>query len=139
MTKLQEFLQGRDAKNAAVEYGTRIHARLQFATARSLGDIDARLADNSEIARFFGDGSRAEVPIAGIAGGRFVSRRIDRLLVGDGAVEFLDYKTDADHAANREKYARQMAEYAALLRDAFPGHEVRGWILYLSDCSLESF
>ncbi|MCL2339277.1 MAG: hypothetical protein FWC51_05000 [Proteobacteria bacterium] len=140
-------------------------------------DLIEKIIKNPEIARFFtaapGVKIRTEVPIAGTIDGRFVSRRIDRMIIYDtptqdslarihsqaesipppaanaagagkanrpaGSIEFLDYKTDADRGARREKYENQMREYAALLAAAYPGRCVRGYILWLHDWELERF
>ncbi len=83
-------------------------------------------------AEVFGPGSRAEVSVAGGAAGLppglKISGRIDRLVVLPDRVLVCDFKTnrpspgaieDADPA-----YLRQMALYAALLADIFPGRSI---------------
>ena len=47
-----------------------------------------------ELAGLFGPGSRAEVPLTGIVGGRALTGRIDRLIVKPGEVIIADYKTN---------------------------------------------
>ena len=69
---------------------------------RLIEDTMALIADPA-LARLFGPGSRAEVPIAGtIRGGEGpplpVSGRIDRLWIGEDAVLIADFKTDTVRA-----------------------------------------
>jgi ATP-dependent helicase/nuclease subunit A len=160
---LYEFLESRLAQKRAQDAGAEMHRRLQRIMIRdnspAPGPDDARADGKAKddadligkirehgLQRFFGPDSRAEVPIAGLIGGRFVSRRIDRMVCADApggadtpAIEFLDFKTDADKAARRDKYASQMAEYSRLLSAAFPGRAIRGYILWLHDWTLEKF
>jgi ATP-dependent helicase/nuclease subunit A len=86
----------------------------------------------------FGLGSRAEVAIAGSAAalppGLRISGRIDRLVVLPDRVLVADFKTnrpspdaieDADPA-----YLRQMAIYAAVLADVFPGRRIEAALVW---------
>jgi ATP-dependent helicase/nuclease subunit A len=94
--------------------------------------------EDETFAAVFGPGSRAEVAIAGAApelpAGLAVSGRIDRLLVEPGRVLVADFKTnrpspdrieDADEA-----YIAQMAVYAAVLRQVFPGRRVEAALVW---------
>src|SRR5258705_13097256 len=89
-------------------------------------------------AEVFGPGSRAEVAIAGAAKGLptglKISGRIDRLVVLPDKVLVADFKTnrpsperieDADPA-----YLRQMAIYAAVLADVFPGRAIEAALVW---------
>jgi ATP-dependent helicase/nuclease subunit A len=86
----------------------------------------------------FGPGSRAEVAIAGTAAalpaGLAISGRIDRLVVLPHRVLVADFKTsrpspeqvaDADPA-----YLRQMAIYAAVLAEVFPGRKIEAALVW---------
>ncbi|MET3526816.1 double-strand break repair helicase AddA [Phenylobacterium koreense] len=102
-------------------------------TRAALGVLgDARFAE------VFGPGSRAEVSIAGTARGLppglAISGRLDRLVVLHDRVLVADFKTnrpsperieDADPA-----YLRQMAIYAAVLEDVFPGRAVEAALVW---------
>ncbi|MCL2538007.1 MAG: hypothetical protein FWF34_01915 [Alphaproteobacteria bacterium] len=139
---LSDFLKSHESQKHATDAGTVMHKRLQHVIIDGQGaQGDAMLAKKitaqPKIARFFASGARTEVPIAGKIREKFISRRIDRMIISDTEIEFLDYKTDTDKSARRDLYAAQMAEYAALLRAAFPGRAVRGYILWLSDWELE--
>jgi ATP-dependent helicase/nuclease subunit A len=87
-----------------------------------------------EIAHAFGPGSRAEVPLAGVVGGRVVAGQVDRLAVSDQEVLVIDYKTNRTPPATPEAvpsvYLRQMAAYAALLRQIYPDRRVRCALLW---------
>ncbi|MBO9546242.1 double-strand break repair helicase AddA [Caulobacter sp.] len=94
--------------------------------------------DDTRFAAVFGPGSRAEVALAGTSAhlpkGLAVSGRVDRLVVDDARVLVVDYKTnrpspdrieDADQA-----YLAQMAVYAAVLREVFPGRTVEAALVW---------
>jgi len=94
--------------------------------------------DDARFAAVFGPGSRAEVALAGtsthLPKGLAVSGRVDRLVVDEGRVLVVDYKTnrpspdqieDADPA-----YLAQMAVYAAVLREVFPGRTVEAALVW---------
>ncbi|MCL2758574.1 MAG: hypothetical protein FWE64_04665 [Alphaproteobacteria bacterium] len=128
MSKILETLNARKKQKFATGRGTAIHKKLQHAPPGL-----------PELAQFFDKNSRAEVPIAGNIGGKFISRRIDRLCVTKDAAEFLDYKTDTDKNARRAAYTAQMREYSALISMIYPGRKVSGYILWLHDWTLEKF
>ena len=94
--------------------------------------------DDPRFAPVFADGSRAEVSIAGQVsiGGRerTVSGAIDRLAVRGNRVLCVDYKTNrqppSDPGDVPEPYIVQMALYAALLRQVYPGREVAAALLF---------
>lgn len=94
--------------------------------------------EDARFAEVFGPGSRAEVGLAGMASrlpaGLAISGRLDRLVVLPDKVLVADFKTnrpspdrieDADPA-----YLRQMAMYAAVLSDVFPGRTVEAALVW---------
>jgi ATP-dependent helicase/nuclease subunit A len=94
--------------------------------------------EDERFAQVFGEGSRPEVAVAGTAAalpaGLRISGRIDRLVVLPDRVLVVDFKTnrpsphtieDADPA-----YIRQMALYAAVLADVFPGRRIDAAIVW---------
>ena len=109
-------------------------------------DVQERLAaealavlEDAAFADLFSPASLAEVPISGVVGARggqqrVVSGQIDRLLIADGAVTVVDYKTNRPPpelpAHVQPVYLRQMAAYRALLRDAYPGFSVNCCLLW---------
>lgn len=111
--------------------------------ARAAADIpaDVRTAwieeslaviDEPAFAAAFAPGSRAEVPLTGLAGGRVISGQIDRLAVDGNRVLVVDYKTNRPPPQNAEDvppvYLAQMAAYRALLGRIYVDHEI--------DCAL---
>ncbi|MDP3746514.1 MAG: double-strand break repair helicase AddA [Phenylobacterium sp.] len=121
-------------------------ARRILARERDLTDdqraemIAAALAvlSDARFAEVFGPGSRAEVSVAGAAkalpAGLTISGRIDRLVVLDDRVLVVDFKTnrpspdrieDADPA-----YLTQMAVYAAVLAEVFPGKRIESALVW---------
>ena len=89
-------------------------------------------------AEVFGPGSRAEVAIAGSAAalppGLRISGRLDRLVVLPERVLVADFKTNRPSPARIEDadpaYLRQMAIYAAVLADVFPGRAIEAALVW---------
>ena len=94
--------------------------------------------EDDRFAAVFGPGSRAEASLAGAAAqlpaGMAISGRVDRLVVDPERVLVVDYKTnrpspdrieDADPA-----YLSQMAVYAAVLSEIFPGRRIEAAIVW---------
>jgi ATP-dependent helicase/nuclease subunit A len=92
-------------------------------------------------AEAFGARSRAEVEVAGrvalVGGEATVAGRVDRLVVTDGSVLVVDYKTN--RPAPKEvplEYARQLALYRTLLSRVYPSKKVAAAILWTDGPSL---
>jgi ATP-dependent helicase/nuclease subunit A len=94
--------------------------------------------EDPRFAEVFGPGSRPEVAIAGTAAvlppALRISGRIDRLVVLPDRVLVVDFKTnrpspDAIEAAD-PAYLRQMALYAAVLGEIFPGRRIEAAIVW---------
>jgi len=94
-----------------------------------------------EDARFgavFDPGGRAEVAIAGTSArlppGLAISGRIDRLVVLPDRVVVVDFKTNRPSPAMIEDadpaYVRQMAIYAAVLSEIFPGRSIEAALVW---------
>jgi len=94
--------------------------------------------DDPQFAEVFGPGSRAEAALAGTAKdlpkGLAVSGRVDRLVVTPTRVLVVDYKTNRPAPATiedaDESYRVQMAVYAAVLREVFPGRAVEAALVW---------
>ena len=114
---------------AALEHLGRPGFGLPWAEVRDLADQVMGVLRHPALAPLFGPGSRAEQPLAGLAGNTVVSGIVDRLAVLPDAVWLADYKTGraapADVAATPVRYLRQVAAYRAVLRGVFPGRPVR--------------
>jgi ATP-dependent helicase/nuclease subunit A len=90
--------------------------------------------NDARFAAVFGLGSRAEVALAGRAAALPAAGRVDRLVVEPDRVLVVDFKTnrpspgaieDADPA-----YILQMAVYAAVLAEAFPGRKIEAALVW---------
>lgn len=76
----------------------------------------------------FGPGSRAEVPLAGVAGDIEIGGLVDRLVVTDQSVIIADFKTDRDPPATQADippaYLRQLAAYSVIVQQVFRGKTI---------------
>ena len=142
---IKEILAANDSVKYATSAGTDMHNRLarvviDSKAVRGGADLIAKIKSVPGLAELFSAGSAVEVPIAGNIGNRFVSRRIDRLLVDDKAktVFVLDYKTDVNHDVFHDSYVAQLREYATLLRQIYPKYKISCFILWTHDWTLES-
>lgn len=94
--------------------------------------------DDARFAAVFGPGSRAEVALAGTSAhlprGLAVSGRVDRLVVDAERVLVVDYKTNRPSPDRIEEadpaYLAQMAVYAAVLREVFPGRAIEAALVW---------
>ncbi len=97
-----------------------------------------KVLQDDRFAAVFGPGSKAEVAIAGSAPslpeGLAVSGRIDRLLVEADRVLVADFKTNRPSPDRIEDadptYVTQMALYAAVLGEAFPGRRIEAALVW---------
>jgi ATP-dependent helicase/nuclease subunit A len=97
-----------------------------------------RVIADPRFAGIFGPGAFAEAPIAAaIPGGHVVAGTVDRLLVADGRIQVVDFKTGRAVPAGPDEiplsHVRQMAAYAAALKTIFPGHEIEAALLYTAE------
>jgi ATP-dependent helicase/nuclease subunit A len=94
--------------------------------------------EDARFAPVFGPGSRAEAAIAGrspeLPADLPVSGRIDRLVVEPERVLVVDFKTNRPSPDRVEDtdgaYITQMALYAAVLRQVFPGRKVEAALIW---------
>lgn len=121
----------------AVATGRVAHIEMQF--AESNPKLMDKIKSFPELIDFFGSNSRAEVPVAAILRGRFVSRRIDRLTIDhkNETIKILDYKTDVNRLDFRDKYVAQLNEYREILSQIYPKYNIKTYILWLHDWQLE--
>ncbi|MBK8211403.1 MAG: UvrD-helicase domain-containing protein [Rhodospirillales bacterium] len=101
-------------------------------------EVGAVLADPL-LAPLFGTGSRAEVPLSGVIGGRLIAGQLDRMVLDADTVTVLDLKSDrpppSSAAAVHPVYLRQMAAYRSLLRAIYPDRAVRCVLLWTQTAS----
>ncbi len=115
--------------HAARAHATRAGHGLPAEEAAALAAQALAVLAHPDLAPLFGPGARAEVPLAGVVGGRVVAGLVDRLAVLPEAVLVADYKTGRRPPARVEAtppaYLRQMAAYRAVLRAIHPDRPVR--------------
>lgn len=141
---LNKFLKSHEQQDYAVQSGTAMHAQMQnIVVDKTVEHGNKNIIDiiktRPDLQYFFISSAQTEAPIAGIIHGRFVSRRIDRLIINHDTktIDFIDYKTDTDKTAFVEKYHAQITEYAELLHSAYPNYKINGYILWLHDWQLD--
>ncbi|HZT51666.1 MAG TPA: double-strand break repair helicase AddA, partial [Stellaceae bacterium] len=90
--------------------------------------------EDPDTAFLFGPESLAEVPVVALVGGRAISGRVDRLVVGADWVAIVDYKTlrpvPADESAVPPLYLEQLRAYRAAMAQVYPGRQVRCGLLW---------
>ena len=141
-TLLNKILEDYEKEEFAKKIGTEKHIKMQEIIIDSdleNGDksLIYHIKQNKELLPFFSKKSKTEVPIAGYINGIFVSRRIDRLIIKDEEIQFIDYKTDTNKDKFKDKYIEQLKEYNLLLKDIYKDKKISGYILWLTDFTLE--
>ncbi|MFN3512645.1 MAG: double-strand break repair helicase AddA [Phenylobacterium sp.] len=94
--------------------------------------------EDTRFSEVFGPGGRAEAPVAGsspaLPPGLAVSGRIDRLVVLPDRVLAVDFKTNRPSPDRIEAadpaYLRQMAVYATVLAEIFPGRRIEAALVW---------
>ncbi|MFO6447107.1 double-strand break repair helicase AddA [Erythrobacter sp. NE805] len=90
--------------------------------------------DHPDFASIFSPEALAEVPLAATVDGVVVAGTADRLLIGEGEVTVVDFKTTRRPPASIADVPlstlRQMAAYVAALEAIYPGRTVRAGVLY---------
>ncbi len=86
----------------------------------------------------FSNHAIVEMPLMGEIEGQMISAQLDRVLIGESDIFFVDYKTN-QQVPNQlpEIYQKQMAYYEALLKKKYPNHEVKGTILWFETMGLQ--
>ncbi|HEX2559319.1 double-strand break repair helicase AddA [Phenylobacterium sp.] len=105
---------------------------------REMAEAALSVLQDARFAEVFGPGSRAEAPIIGsgaaLPKGLAISGRIDRLVVLPDRVLVVDFKTNRPSPARIEDadpaYIRQMALYAAVLAEVFPGRAIEAALVW---------
>jgi ATP-dependent helicase/nuclease subunit A len=123
-----------DRREAARRYLAQPSHRLGDAEQTDVIETIFGVLDHPDLAALFGPTARAEAPIAGIVGGVEIGGLIDRLTVLPDKVLIADYKTDrhppADPAGIPETYAAQLAAYAAVLAEIYPGRRIEAVLVW---------
>lgn len=135
---LAKIIQTQRAQKYATDAGVRMHNKLQFASPSDT-NLWQQIQSCPGLEKYFVSTARTEVPIAGYINGRFVSRRIDRMVIDTKSkkIYILDYKTDTNRTDNRTKYIYQLREYRDLVRMIYPDFDIETTILWTHDWTLE--
>ena len=96
--------------------------------------------EDPALAELWGPNAQAEVPVVGLIPGatpsaeHALSGQIDRILVTDGRVLIVDFKTIRPAPANDEDvpalYLQQLAVYGAALARIYPEHRIECALLW---------
>lgn len=129
----------------ATDAGRATHAKLRRIKidngAQTTGDTELgyEIMRRPDVVEFFGSDARTEIPVAGFIRGKFISRRIDRMVMDNTShtIRIMDYKTDIDKTVLRDKYVAQIGEYKELIQQIYPGYNIHGFILWTHDWTLE--
>ncbi len=123
-----------EREDAALRWLARRDGETSEEARRDVVDETLAVVGDPRFADLFGPDSRAEVPLVGLMGDLVISGQVDRLVVGDGVVRIVDFKTnrpppDRPEGVHRT-HVRQMAAYRALLSQLFPDHRVECLLLW---------
>jgi len=96
--------------------------------------------NNKDFAEIFSVNSKAEVPISGVLGEKVIAGTIDRLVVTEGEVLIVDYKSNRNPPLTAEEtpevYLKQLGAYASIIRKIYPEKEVKAALLWTEKTAL---
>lgn len=127
-----------DARRAAADRWLARAGGVDDPAARAaLADAVLTVIEDARFAELFGPQSLAEAPVAAVLdNGMVVSGTVDRLVVRDGVVRVIDFKTGRRAPASIGEippyHLRQMAAYVGALQVVFPEHAVEAALLYVA-------
>jgi ATP-dependent helicase/nuclease subunit A len=92
------------------------------------------ILSHEKFAPYFGEGSRAEVPVSGVIDGQSISGQIDRLLVTETDVWIVDFKSNrpppTDVKDVPDIYRKQLQVYKQLMSEISPHHIIHCALLW---------
>ncbi|MGD8325609.1 MAG: double-strand break repair helicase AddA [Sphingomonadales bacterium] len=95
-----------------------------------------RLLNDPKFSDIFSPEALAEAPLTGLIGDRVIMGQVDRLLISDDRVVFVDYKTNRSAPLDIHEipkaYLKQMAAYHAVLSRIYKNARVEGVLLWTS-------
>ncbi len=127
-----------DQRRAAAEKWLEVSGGVDDVALRaSYAATVCEIIQHTDFRDVFGENALAEAPIAAILpDGRVIAGTVDRLLVEEGRVRVIDFKTGAFVPTSAAEVPRahlsQMAAYAEALGVIFPGRSVEAALLYTS-------
>jgi ATP-dependent helicase/nuclease subunit A len=123
-----------ERKEVAWRWLTRQAGELDEAQREELLAAALAVLDHPDFAAIFSPEALAEVPLAATVDGVVVAGTADRLLIQEGCVSVVDFKTTRRPPASLAEIPvatlRQMAAYVAALEVIYPGRRVRAGVLY---------
>ena len=111
-----------------------VSLKFSFKSLAPFKSIIKKLLENKKMKRFFflKDGVvYQEKEVVNRFGDTY---RIDRLIVRKDAVEIVDYKSSRD---DMESFRKQIRRYISAVKDLYPGKDVRGYLIFLDNFSVE--
>jgi len=121
-------------RGAAIRYVARPAHELTADEQTAIVNETLSVLSAPESAFLFGPGSRAEVPLVGRVGDSVVSAQLDRIVVQNGSVGIVDFKTNRPPPSRAEDvpavYLRQMAVYRAALALVYPDKRIDCYLLW---------
>lgn len=131
-------------RNAADRLLARLAPQIDSTERDRWRDEVMTVLNDAQFAHVFGPGSRAEVAIAGTPKGAradiIINGQIDRLVIDEGEIVAVDYKTNRPPPARVEDaspaYVAQMAAYRALLQEIYPDYQIKMALLWTFDARL---
>lgn len=134
------FVASKERKAAAERLAEK---RMPDATAAERSKIVSdvmNILEHPEFSFLFSADSLAEVPVSGLANGRIVSGRIDRLAVTETEVLAADYKSNRavpkSAAETPEPYLAQARAYADVLKKIWPDKKIRSFLIWTEETRL---
>lgn len=107
---------------------------LALETHREIAASTLKVLHDLQWSDLFGAHALAEVPIAATVGGSVIAGTIDRLLIEDDRILVVDFKTTRRPPEALDDIppstVRQMAAYAASLREIYPDRRIEAAVLY---------
>ena len=103
---------------------------------RLVAEVEAVMG-MAELAPVFRPDALAEISVSGVVNGVGVAGQIDRLHVDETHILLADFKTGPRPSQTPDTYVRQMAMYAALLEQIYPGRTVTSWLVWTEACAIE--
>ena len=123
---LRELLTEYDNKKYATDAGVLMHKKMRFVNMLDTeSDIVKQIKTHPDLEMFFVSNALTEVPVAAVINDKFISRRIDRMIIDDKncVIHILDYKTDVDKSAFHLSYVAQVREYMTIVGKIYPKYK----------------
>jgi ATP-dependent helicase/nuclease subunit A len=119
---------------AALRWLERSGGVAEASERETIADTVCSIIADERFGALFGPDSIAEAPLAAtLPDGRVIAGTVDRLLVEDGGVSVIDFKTGRvpdSEGAIPAAHRAQMEAYSAALAVIFPGRAIRALLLY---------